>query len=178
VRLTTIAFVLFLLSNLLFAGKNLTVPASFATFAVTWAALFTGVVGIVAGVAAWRGREPSPAITRLPAAAAALTVVAVVIGLVASLSYSDAKSASGDIALRAKDSKFDKSALTASHGQASFFLDNADTTLHNLHIVGVKGGTKDVPANHKVRFTVTLTAGTYKYKCDYHTDMKGTLTVS
>ncbi|MCU1462554.1 MAG: hypothetical protein JWO37_2629 [Acidimicrobiales bacterium] len=178
VRLTTVAFVLFLLSNLVFAGKNLTVPASFGSFAVTWAAVLTGVAGTIAGVNAWRGREPSPAVAGVGAAAVALTVVAVVIGLAASLGYHNAKAVNGDVAVRAKDSKFDKAVLAVPRGQASFFLDNADNTLHNFHIVGVKGGTKEMPANHRTRFTASVAAGTYKYRCDYHTDMKGTLTVS
>jgi plastocyanin len=178
VRLTTIAFVLFLISNLLFAGVDLTVPASFGSFAVTWIAVITGVVGVVAGIATWRGRDVSDAAGRIAVAGVGLAVVAVVIGLVASIGFSNAKPVSGDVVLRAKDSKFDKATLAVPSGKVSFFLDNADNALHNLHIVGVKGGTKTMPANHKARLTVTLSAGTYKYKCDYHTDMKGTLTVS
>jgi plastocyanin len=178
VRLTTIAFVLFLVSNVLFAGANLFVPASFGSFAVTWTAVFTGLVGVVAGIATWRGRDVSDAAGRVGVAGVGLAVVAVVIGLVASIGYTNAKPASGDVVLRAKDSKFDHATLAVPSGRVSFFLDNADNTLHNLHIAGVKGGTKTMPANHKARFTVKLSPGTYKYKCDYHTDMKGTLTVS
>ena len=35
-----------------------------------------------------------------------------------------------------------------------------------------------MPANHKVRYSATLAAGTYEFVCDFHNDMKGTLTVS
>ena len=38
-------------------------------------------------------------------------------------------------------------------------------------------GTKNMPANHKTRYTVALTVGTYKFRCDFHNNMKGTITV-
>ena len=178
VRVTTVAFVLFIASNLLFAGPNLAVAASFGSFAVTWTAVVTGLVGVIAGVASWRGRERSAAANRVGIAGLGLAAIAIVVGLVASLGFSNAKLAAGDIALRAKDTKFVPVTLVVPHGQVSFFLDNADNTLHNLHILGVTDGTKTMPANHKTHFTVALAAGAYKYRCDYHSDMKGTLTVT
>src|ERR1700737_4359992 len=51
VWITTVAFGLFLVTNLIFAGPNLAVPASFGSFAVTWTAVFTEVVGLIAGIA-------------------------------------------------------------------------------------------------------------------------------
>jgi plastocyanin len=178
VRLTTVAFVLFLLSNLVFAAPDLAVAASFGSFAVSWASVVTALVGVIAGVASWRAGSTSVAAAAVGIGGIGLAAVAVVIGLVASLSFTNAKPAAGDILLRAKDSKFDRTTLASPSGQVSFFLDNADNALHNLHILGVKSGSNDMPANHKTRFTVALTAGTYKYRCDYHTDMKGTLKVS
>ena len=162
----------------LFAGPNLAVAASFGSFAVTWTAVVTGLVGVIAGVASWRGRERSAAANRVGIAGLGLAAIAIVVGLVASLGFSNAKLAAGDIALRAKDTKFVPLTLVVPHGQVSFFLDNADNTLHNLHILGVTDGTKTMPANHKTHFTVALAAGAYKYRCDYHSDMKGTLTVT
>jgi plastocyanin len=176
VRLGTIAFGLFLLANVLFAAPSLLVPASFASFAVTWAAVITGVVGLTAGIATWRGRTGAVAPMRLGMAGLGVAVVAVVISLIASLGFTDAKPQSGDIVVRAKNSTFVPVALTASHGQVTFFLDNADNALHNFHVTG--GGTKSMPANHKVRFSATLEPGTYEFLCDLHNDMKGTLTVS
>jgi plastocyanin len=176
VRITTIALGLFLLTNLVFASPSLVVPASFASFAVTWVAVVTGVVGLVAGIATWRNRTSTLAPVRVGLAGTGVAVVAVLIGLVASLGFTDAKPQAGDIVVRAKDSTFVPVALTASHGQVTFFLDNADNALHNFHITG--GGTKSMPANHKVRFSATLVPGTYEFLCDLHNDMKGTLTVS
>ena len=176
VRVTTIGFGLSLLVDLVFALPNLLVAASLPSFAVTWAALATTLVGLVAGIARWRGRTSSGATPRVALAGIGITAVAVVLGLTASLGFTDAKPQAGDIVVRAKNSAFVPVALTAAHGQVTFFLDNADNTLHNFHITG--GGTKSLPANHKVRFSATLAPGTYEYLCDLHNDMKGTLTVS
>ncbi|MDT4938326.1 MAG: Cupredoxin-like domain [Pseudonocardiales bacterium] len=176
-RYTTVVFVLFLLTNLAFRGPNLAVAESFWSFAVSWASVLAGLVGVIAGVATWRRRPPSAVAASVGVTGLGLSVVAVVIGLFASFGYTNAKPAAGDIAVRAKDSTFDHTTLTAPSGRVGFFLDNADNALHDLHIVGVKGGTKTMPAHHKARFVVTLPAGAYKFMCDYHSDMKGTLTV-
>ena len=153
----------------MFALPNLLVAASLPSFAITWAALATTLVGLAAGIARWRGRTGAAAVTRVALAGVGVTVVAVVIGLTASLGFTDAKPAPGDIVVKAKDSSFVPAALTATHGQVTFFLDNADNTLHNFHITG--GGTKSMPANHKARFSATLAAGTYEFHCDFHNDM-------
>jgi len=68
----------------------------------------------------------------------------------------------GDIVVKAQDSTFVPVTLTAPHGQVTFFLDNTDNALHNFHITG--GGTKSMPANHKVRFSATLAPGTYEFR--------------
>jgi len=178
VRIATIALVLFLVSNLVFAGPNLAVPASFGSFAATWVSAITAAVGVISGIASWRRRTARATAARVGIAGIGLAVVAVVIGLVASVGFTNAKPAAGEITLRAKNSKFAPTALAASSGRVSFFLDNADNTLHNFHVLGVKSGTKTMPANHKTGFTVALAPGTYTYRCDFHTDMKGALTVS
>ncbi|MEY2459940.1 MAG: Cupredoxin-like domain [Acidimicrobiaceae bacterium] len=178
VRVTTVGFGLSLLVDLVFALPNLLVAASLPSFAITWAALATTLVGLVAGVARWRGRTASGATARVAFAGIGIAAIAVVFGLTASLGYTDAKPAPGDIVVKAKDSSFVPTNLTASQGQATFFLDNADNTLHNFVITGASGAGKTMPANHKARYSVTLAPGTYEYHCDFHNDMKGTLTVS
>src|SRR4029077_15896251 len=121
-------------------------------------------------------RAASAVTTRVVLAGAGVAVVAVVLGLFASLGFTDAKPATGDISVKARHSTY-PATLTASSGQVTFFLDNADNTLHDFHIAGVKGGGQDMPATHQVRLTVALTSGTYKFECDLHSNMKGTLTV-
>jgi plastocyanin len=177
VKATTIGFALSFLVVAVFASPNLLVAASLPSFAITWAALATTIVGLVAGVARWRGRDGATAVSRVAFAGLGVTVVAVIIGLTASLGFTDAKPAPGDVVVKAKDSAFAPRTLTASHGQVTFFLDNADNTLHNFVVTGAGAG-KNMPANHKTRYTATLAAGTYEFHCDFHDDMTGTLTVS
>jgi plastocyanin len=109
--------------------------------------------------------------------AAGLAPVIVVIGVIASLRFTDARVAAGDVVVTAHGSKFHPSTLTVSRGPVTFFLDNADNTLHDFHVVGVADVDKDLPANHQVSLTVDLAPGTYRYRCDLHSNMTGTLTV-
>jgi plastocyanin len=177
VRTTTVGLALFLVVNVVFGGPDLVVAASFGSFAVTWTAVATGVVGLTAGIASWRRRAPGPAVARVGLAGLGAAFVAVVVGLIASIGFTDAKRAPNDVAIIAKGNDFTPTTLTAPQGRTTFFLDNTDNTLHNFHINSTSG-TENMPANHKVRFTVTLAPGTYEFLCDLHSDMKGTLTVS
>ena len=178
VRVTTVGFVLALLVVVVLALPSLLVPASLPSFVVTWAAFATTVPGLVAGIARWRGRTGATAVTRMVMGGAAVAVIATLVGVTASLGYTNAKAQPGDIVVRAKDSSFVPAKLTASHGQVTFFLDNADSTLHDFEITGVGSDGKNMPANHQTRYTVTLAAGTYEFHCQFHDGMTGTLVVS
>jgi plastocyanin len=177
VWVTTIASALLLFAGLVLNGPQLAVAASFGSFAVNWITALTGLVGVIAGVASWRDRPPSTTALRVAVGAGGVAVLMVVIGVVASLSFTDARLTTGDVVVKASGSKFRPATLTVPSGQVTFFLNNTDNTLHDFHIVGVKEGDKDMPANHQVALTVNLTPGTYKYKCDLHNNMTGTLTV-
>ena len=178
VRVTTVGFVLSFLVIAVLALPSLLVPASLPSFVVTWAAFATTISGLVAGIARWRGRTGATAVMRVALASVGIAVVAAVLGLTASLGFTNAKAQPGDIVVQAKDSSFVPAKLTVSHGQVTFFLDNADTTLHDFEITGVSSAGKTMPANHQTRYTVTLAAGTYEFHCQFHDDMTGTLVVS
>jgi plastocyanin len=178
VRFATVGFALSLLVNLVFALPNLLVPASLPSFVITWAALATTIVGLVAGIARWRGRTGATAVNRVGIFGVGVTAVAIVFSLMASLGFTDAKQAPGDIVVRAKSSSFVPAQPTASHGQITFFLDNADNTLHNFEITRAGVDAKTMPAHHKTRYTVTLAPGTYEFHCEFHDNMTGMLTVS
>jgi plastocyanin len=177
IRTTTIGLALFLIASVVFGGPDLVVAASFGSFAVSWTSVATAVVGLTAGIASWRRRDSGPAVARAGFAGIAVALVAVIIGLVASLEFTDATRSPNDVVVTAKGNDFTPTTLTAPDGQTTFFLDNTDNTLHNFHINSTSG-TENMPANHKVRFTVTLAPGTYEFVCELHSDMKGTLTVS
>lgn len=177
VIVTLVGFVLFFVSNLLFAGVNFTAPTSFPSWALILAATVTGLVGIASGIATLRDSTAAAAPLAMARVAAALIVLAVAGNLIASLTYSDASAQAGDVAVTAKDTKFAPDTLAASAGSVTFFFDNKDILLHNFHIKGV-GSAVLLPAGHQVRHSFDLQPGTYEYVCDLHTDMKGTLTVS
>jgi plastocyanin len=177
VWVTTVASVLLVVAGLVISGPVLGVPASFGSFAVNWMAAITGIVGVVAGVASWRDRQAGAASRRVVWGAAALATLIVGIGVIASLRFTDARVAAGDVVVTAHGSKFHPSTLTVSRGPVTFFFDNADNTLHDFHVIGVKDVDKDLPANHQVSLTVDLAPGTYRYRCDLHSNMTGTLTV-
>jgi plastocyanin len=177
VWVTTVAAGLFLVAGGLFYLPELVAPSSFGSFATGWIAVATAAVGVVSGIASWQQRPPSAAGRGVVVGAGAVAVVAVLGALIASLSFTDAHRAPDDVVIKATSSKFHPSRVTVAAGPQTFFIDNGDNTLHDFHIVGVKGGDKDVPANHQVHLAVNLAPGTYKYTCDLHSGMTGTLVV-
>jgi plastocyanin len=82
----------------------------------------------------------------------------------------------------AKDLKFTTTEITAPADKAfAIDFDNQDSVPHNVSIE--KGGSNvfrgevfSGPA-HRLYSVAALAAGAYEFKCDVHTDMKGTLTV-
>jgi plastocyanin len=175
---TLVAFVLFLVSNLAFAWRDLTETRSFPSFGVSAAALATALLGLTAAIAALRGDGDAerPLARSLTLAGGAAIVAFVAVNAIGSITYDDATPGSGDVTLVAKDTEWSTTTLSASAGDVTFFLRNRDAVTHNFHIEGV--GTASLPAAHQTRKTFTLVAGSFKYVCDYHTDMKGTLTVT
>jgi plastocyanin len=177
VIVTLVGLVLFLLTNLMFALRDLAEYRSFPSFAVAAASLATAVVGIVAAVVTLRADGPSP-----KARAIALGTAAAIVGLLAvnalgTLTYDDPAEVAGDVVLVAKDAEWSTESLTAPAGDVTFFLDNRDASLHNFHVKGAD--TVSLPAAHSARKTMRLAAGTYTYVCDLHPDtMEGKLTVT
>jgi plastocyanin len=174
---TLVGLVLFFASNLAFALADLGEYRSFPSFAIASAAFVSGVVGIVAAVAALRRDGESHVARTIALGAAAAAVGLVVVNVIATVTYTDARVRIGDAALVAKDVKFSAATMTVRAGRVSFYVKNRDAVLHNFHLKGI--GTLSVPASHAARATFTIPAGTYTYVCDYHPDdMKGTLTSS
>ena len=82
--------------------------------------------------------------------------------------------------LSAVNSVFDKSSLTVPAGAPfAIVLDNRDTVPHNVSITGgPPGSTGELfggPARRAHVFPA-LSAGSYRFKCDLHPEMTGTLT--
>jgi plastocyanin len=87
--------------------------------------------------------------------------------------------------ISARDLKFSTSELSAPAGKAfSIEFDNQESAPHNVAIYKDSGATMKVFAEDPFGGPKTVTyhlgalaAGTYFFRCDVHTDMKGTLTV-
>jgi len=172
-----VGFVLYTLSNLLFASGDLGEYRSFPSFALISIATITGVVAIVAAIAALRGDRVSGAARTITLGAGAAVIALLAANALFSITYDEPTRAASDITLVAKDISYTPTTLTASAGSVTFFIDNHDAVLHNFHLKNV--GTISLPAGHSARKTFNLSAGTYSFVCDFHKDdMKGTLTVS
>lgn len=86
----------------------------------------------------------------------------------------------GRVTLVAADIRWDTDCLQAEPGPLTIVVDNRDTRVnHNLHLPTAPGSpATDLEQGPVVQeLEVTLTAGTYEYVCDIHSNMVGTLTV-
>jgi plastocyanin len=119
----------------------------------------------------------SDAPRRLARVAVAVIVVGVAANVVASATNANATQNAGDVAVTAKNTKFGPNTVTVPSGRVSFFLDNKDFQLHNFHIDGA-GSAVLLDARHSVRHVFDLQPGTYRFECDFHDGMTGTLTVT
>jgi plastocyanin len=88
----------------------------------------------------------------------------------------------GGAVVVAQDLKFDRQTISVPANQAAPLLfENRDTAPHNVTVLaadGTKvftGETFSGPGSRTYQLP-SLTAGSYKFQCDVHPDMKGTLT--
>ena len=87
----------------------------------------------------------------------------------------------GRVEVVAKGVAWDTDCLKAPAGALTIVVDNRDDGVsHNLHLTDAPDGPKtDLEAGPVTQeLDVTLGAGAYKYVCDIHPNMVGTLTVS
>jgi len=124
---------------------------------------------------------------------AALGLAAIVLAAAACSSGAPAPASSGPpasvdpnaVQISAKDLKFSTAQLDAPAGKAfSIVFDNQEGAPHNVAIYKDQSASEKVFAQEPfagpkvVTYQVgPLTAGSYFFRCDVHTDMKGTLTV-
>jgi len=172
-----IVAVLFLLTNLAFAIPSLGHPESAFDFVSVGAILVSLIVAAGVALTELRSRSaPGRAPRIIGIASFGLVVLMAIVGAVAAASTKDDAGVAGDLALGAKSVKWTTNSLTATAGQVAILVDNADSTRHDFTIDDVVK--KDLPERTVRRVTFDAKAGSYKYYCSIHTDMKGTLTVS
>jgi plastocyanin len=120
--------------------------------------------------------------------AATATILAIALVLAACSSGSTGSTApapsapSGGAVVVAQDLKFDRQTIAVPANQAAQLLfENRDSAPHNVTVLaadGTKvftGETFGGPGSRTYQLP-SLTAGSYKFQCDVHPDMKGTLT--
>ncbi|MCA1824805.1 MAG: hypothetical protein LC640_11220, partial [Frankia sp.] len=122
VIVTLVGFVLFVASNLAFAGQDLFQPAALLSFWVAFVALITAIVGLVSAIATLMGRSGFGAARRTALAAVVVSIVGMLGGVVTALTYDDATRSATDTVVIAKDVKF-PTTLDAKAGTVTFFLD-------------------------------------------------------
>ena len=149
-------------------------------FEMSFATLSTVVplAGIVAAIATLKHKDGADA-ARTPSIVVAVLVGAVVLtGIVGSVASSDPTRLPGDVSLSAMDFDFEQKAISAKAGDVAIYFENNDGFAHNVEIKG-EGRSKDASGRQSIRHVFEgLSAGTYEYICNLHTDMKGTLTVT
>jgi plastocyanin len=176
-RVTLAGGILLLLVSLTLASSDLSAPRSFPSWSVATAAAIAGVVLLISSIALVRSAAESNRARTIVGIAGVLIVLCVAVNLVGSLTNANASRSSADVAVTAKNTKFGPRAVSVRSGRVTFFLDNKDFQLHNFHIDGV-GSAVVLTARHSVRHTFDLKAGTYRFECDFHNGMQGTLTVT
>lgn len=173
-----VASILFVLVNLPFVVDDLAHPDSFATFFPAAIGLLAGVVGAVA-LAGFLRRWPVRAIGRVGAAASALALVALGVGLAATLTVEDDVPQEGDLALATEGVEWVPDTLIAgSAGDVAVFISNTDPYRHTFAIDDLDVEV-ELPADTDRRASFTAAAGEYEFHCTVpgHEDMTGTLTV-
>jgi plastocyanin len=123
-------------------------------------------------------------------AAPTATILAIMVAIAACSSGSGGSSGSaapapsapaGGAVLVAQDLKFDRATIAVPANQAAPLLfENRDTSPHNVTVIaadGTKvftGETFGGPGSRTYQLP-SLSAGSYRFQCDVHPDMKGTL---
>lgn len=170
--------VLFVVVNVPFVVDDLAHPDSFATF-------FPAAVGIVAGIAGgvglvgFRRRWSVRAAARTGLVSAVVLLLALGVGLYATLTVDDDSAQEGDLALTAESTSWSPEALRATQpGDVAVFIQNQDPIRHTFAIDQLDVEV-ELPADTDRRVTFTAEAGDYEYHCTVpgHEDMTGTLTV-
>lgn len=149
-------------------------------FEMTWGTLtvLVPIAGITAAIATLRHKDGTDAAKTPSRAVAAVSAAVVLVGIVGSATASDATRLPGDLTLTAADMKFEQSTLTAKAGDVAIYFENDDPFAHNVKIDG-HGTSSDASGRISIRHVFeNLGAGSYKYYCAIHPDMKGTLTVT
>ena len=173
-----VASVLFVIANIPYALDDLAHPDSFATF-------FPAAVGVVVGIAGgvglmgFRRRWSVRTAARTGLVSAVVLLLALGVGLYATLTVEDDSAQEGDLALATDGTSWVPDALQATQpGDVAVFVQNQDPFRHTFAIDALDVEV-ELPADTDRRVTFTAEAGEYEFHCTVpgHEGMTGTLTV-
>lgn len=159
--------------------SNASYGSTFAGVAFPGLLAVLAAVGIVASVSWLRhdGPSPVPAVATALAAVPAWTAIVVVAGLTGA---DAAPPQPGDLALRARDLRFEPVELVARAGPTGIVLENHDLFWHTFTIEELDVDLR-VPVRGMRRVELDLPVGTYEFVCDIPghaaAGMEGTLVV-
>jgi plastocyanin len=169
--------VVVLLGNVPVIVDDLTRIDSAPTFILAVASVLAGVLAIVAGFAAFFGRQTA-ALRALATAAVAIVAIGAVASIVVSANAANDLALDGDVEVIAQKILFDPDALVIDTGTTGVWIDNKDGVYHTFTIEEL-GVDVEIPALKARRVNLDAVPGTYTYICTIpgHENMTGTLTV-
>lgn len=168
--------ILFVAVNAPFLISSLTLPASLIDFVSNAWLLLAAIAAIVSGFAAARSTAPDR-VSGLQRVVVGLGALALIVSIVATVTYDEASKQDGDVELTATDIEFDPERLEGDSGTIAVFVTNNDPTLHTFTIDELDVHLA-IPANTTARVEFEADTGEYKFYCVPHeSDMKGTLEV-
>lgn len=170
--------ILFVAVNGVYVVEDLAHPDSFGTFFPAAIGLAAGVVGAV-GLCGFLRRWSVRAAARTGAVAGLVMLVALGVGLYATLTVENDRAREGDLALATDGVEWVPVTLTAvASGDIAVFVSNEDPFRHTFTIDELDVD-EELPAGADRRVTFTAEPGEYVYHCTVpgHEDMVGVLTV-
>jgi plastocyanin len=169
--------IVFFAMNVPFLVPTLMQPSSIPDFVPAVLVLIFDVIAIVAAINILRRRGTGAGPRTAARIGGALFVIAVVVSVVATVTFNDAVAQAGDIRLVTQDTAFQDGSLEAESGTVGVFVENKDQTLHTFTIDELDVDLQ-IPAGSSVRVEFAGEPGEYRFYCVPHQDvMEGTLTI-
>jgi plastocyanin len=162
-----------------FLAEGLVHPESFWDFWIGWSTAIAAALAVPAAVAVWRQKHDGSTRARTVAIAAGGLIVALgIVGGVATAAHESDTAQEGDIALVARNVKFEPATVAAEAGELAVFVENEDSLRHTFSIDALDVDLQ-IPGDKSVRVEFTAQPGTYQFYCAVpgHEDMKGELVV-
>jgi plastocyanin len=162
-----------------FLAEGLVHPESFWDFWLGWVIVSAAVLCAVAAVLVWRQKANGSGRARSAALVVGGLVLALgIVGGVATAAYESDTAQRDDIAVTARNVRFEPASLSAGAGETAVFVENKDSFRHTFSIDELDVDL-EVPGGKATRVEFTADPDTYEFYCAVrgHDDMKGELVI-